>query len=351
MCGGGSDDSGDSNDNTSSSSGGTGVGRQDYDGGGSKFGGSFNDSDTGKFDSGSSYENEAFGGSDQGDFDWSGSSSNNFSDDSDDSYTSTNVNVTNEGNYYDAFGDFPSYDTPSTPGTSNYSDFGTLDPGETTSAGFNDYGFGYDEYSVDQGYNAPGVEAPPTPVQSYNYNTNSWDYSVGGQKVDKATYDSAVEARSSYVDNLGNQGWNEAGLSKEEFAQQYAQDTVGLSNKNVQGGNWTSGAWNDALNQGANLYDYMNEYESQERAFMDSYNEAVARGEIIPDTTVNYLGTNPSQQNIEQVYGQLGSGYQVANARFDNPLGNYLGSSIPQGQEEIQPSHRRLQPRRWHVWH
>lgn len=325
MCGGGSDDGGDSNDNTSSSSGGgTGVGRQDYDGGGSKFGGSYNDSDTGKFDSGSSYENEAFGGSDDGDFDWGGStSSNNFSDDTDDS-----------GDYFDAFGDFPTYDAPSTPGTSNYSDLGTLDPGETTDAGFNDFGFGYDSYSVDDGYNAPGVEAPPTPVSSYNYSTNSWDYSVDGQKVDKATYDTAVDARSSYVDNLGNQGWNEANLSREDFAKQYATDTVGLSNKTVQGGNWNSGAWNDALNQGNNLYDYMNEYESQERAFMDSYNEAVARGEIIPDTTVNYLGTNPTQQNIEQTYGKLGSGYQVAGARFDNPMGNYLGSAVPQGQDQ-----------------
>ena len=339
MCGGGSDDSGsDSNDNTSSSSGGgTGVGRSDYDGGGSMYGGSFNDDATGKNDSVSS----SGGYNDYGDY-------GGYEDEVDDSFASnwssaggsfvdtsvntSDVNVTDEGNYYDAFGDFPSFDTPTNnTGTSN---FGTLDPGETTDAGFNDYGFGYDNYSVDQGYNTPGTEAPPTPVQSYNYNTNSWDYTVDGQKVDKATYDSAVEARSSYVDNLGVQGWNEAGLSREEFAQQYAEDTVGLSNKNVQGGNWTSGAWNDALNQGSNLYDYMNEYESQERAFMDSYNEAVARGEIIPDTTVNYLGTNPSQQSIEQVYGQLGKGYQVANARFDNPLGNYLGSSIPQGQEE-----------------
>jgi len=330
MCGGGSDDGGGSNDNTSSSGGGTGVGRSDYDGGGSKFGGSFNDDATGKNDSVSSSGMNDYGDGDNygGYEDDVGSFADNWS--SAGGSISNDVNVTDEGNYYDAFGDFPSFDTPS----SNTSNFGTLDPGETTDAGFTDFGFGYDNYSVDQGYNTPDVEAPPTPVQSYNYTTNSWDYSVDGKKVDKATYDNAVEARSSYVDNLGVQGWNEAGLSKQEFAEQYAQNTVGLSNKNVQGGNWTSSAWNDALNQANNLYDYMNEYESQERAFMENYNEAVARGEIIPDTTVNYLGTNPTQQSIDQVYNQLGKGFQVANARFNNPLGNYLGSKIPEGQEQ-----------------
>ena len=136
MCGGGSDDSGsDSNDNTSSSSGGgTGVGRSDYDGGGSMYGGSFNDDATGKNDSVSS----SGGYNDYGDY-------GGYEDEVDDSFASnwssaggsfvdtsvntSDVNVTDEGNYYDAFGDFPSFDTPTNnTGTSN---FGTLDPGET----------------------------------------------------------------------------------------------------------------------------------------------------------------------------------------------------------------------------
>lgn len=298
-----------------------------------------------------------WGGADSSDID-SGSSGSDWNSSSwDDSYdsgedtTGNNYSSTDYG--YDD-NDYSSYDSGDD--MNGGSDMSNWSSGSTyDDAGTNDYEYtayepnntnnynsdGIVENEVDmspydgtQGYNQPGTETPPTPVQTYNFNTNSYEYSVDGQQVTKDEYDKAVETRSNFVDNVGWQGWNTGGLTQKEFAEAYATQQVGLNNKTVQNGNWNSGAWNDAIAEGNRLYDYGNEYESQERDYIDAYNEAVSRGEVIPDYGQNFLGSNPSQSQITDVFNKLGKGYVVEQARFNNPMGNYLGSKVPEGQKE-----------------